>query len=94
MADHFEVPKAQAEMLYRAVQDGDRVTATTLMEELGSCAWPSLIRQTKAMTQPADALLLQIRQANSETETVELHRIPSIGSPLATITDTRCERKR
>lgn len=100
MAAEINVDDNVASRLTAATKEGDGITAKRILEEVGSCGWKDLLKQTnKALAKERFTHLYlssenSSYQLNPDYETLTLHiHTGHKSTPLASTTEIRCEKK-
>ncbi len=97
MAENFEVTDTQADKLNKSLQEGDGITARHLLEEVGSCGWPSLVQKTREASGWRPYTITSSSESADGSESLQIFRLarsnPAVVIPLAKATDKTCEKK-
>ena len=98
MADYVEVSKDQVDKFNKALQEGDGIAARHMLEDVGSCGWPSLMRKTRDASGWHPFTISSFSESQSEGhEALEVYRLarstPQVVIPLTKAVDKSCEKK-
>lgn len=98
MAAETKVSEDIVKRMTTAALEGDGITATRLLEEVGSCGWKDLVKQTNKRLDETSQRTLSSESSVKYTthiyESLTLHLNTNTRStPLASTTEVRCEKK-
>lgn len=94
MAKPYEVDQGKVDVLVKAATDGDGTTARQLLDEVGSCGWPSLLRQAQEQTRTNRFKLVHSSESNGSLDFVQTYMTNGVViTPLAKSYDQRCKSK-
>jgi len=95
-----------SEQLAQAASAGDGLTTARILEEAGSCNWKALVYATNVIAENGPFKLSTSDELSNhgETETITLYKLGNAINgygqqqdnrvyPLASVNDTRCEKK-